>query len=51
MTTSAVIASYTTPWDTTRIRFDLHGSLCGKVGPEPCTKTRTITGKALSLED
>lgn len=34
-----------------RIRFDLHGSLCGKFGPEPCTKTRTITGEAISLED
>ena len=34
-----------------RIRFDLHGSLCGKVGPEPCVKTRTITGEAISLED
>ncbi|HEX8666509.1 MAG TPA: hypothetical protein VF744_21035 [Beijerinckiaceae bacterium] len=34
-----------------RIRFDLHGSLCGKFGPEPCVKTRTIIGKPISLED
>ena len=34
-----------------RIRFDLHGSFCGKFGPERCVKTKTITGKPLSLED
>ena len=34
-----------------RIRFDLHGSLCGKVGPEPCSKARTITAEPISLED
>lgn len=27
------------------IRFDLHGTYCGKVGPEPCAKRHVIDGR------
>ena len=27
------------------IRFDLHGTFCGKTGPEPCRKRQLITGE------
>lgn len=27
------------------IRFDLHGTFCGKAGPEPCTQRRLINGE------
>ncbi len=27
------------------IRFDLHGTFCGKTGPEPCRERRRITGE------
>jgi len=33
------------------IRFSLHGGFCGKHGPEPCAKTRRITGKPFKLRD
>ena len=27
------------------IRFDLHGTFCGKTGPEPCRERRRINGE------
>ena len=33
-----------------RVKFDLHGGFCGKSGPYPCAKTRTITGKPFEFK-
>jgi hypothetical protein len=33
------------------IRFDLHGSACGKVGADMCFKTQTITGEPFDFKD
>jgi len=33
------------------IRFDLHGALCGKTGPEPCSKRRLINGERFSFRE
>ena len=31
------------------IRFDLHGTFCGKTGPEPCRERRRINGERFSF--
>lgn len=31
------------------IRFDLHGTFCGKAGPEPCRQRRRINGERFSF--
>ena len=31
------------------IRFDLHGTFCGKSGPEPCRERRRINGERFSF--
>ena len=33
------------------VRFDLHGSFCGGFGPQPCSKTRTITATPFAFRE
>jgi hypothetical protein len=33
------------------IRFDLHGTFCGKTGPEPCSKRQLITGERFGFRE